>query len=386
MPSPHHSRRTIPLVDLYAQYLTIKDEIDQAIAQVVRESAFILGRFVEAFEDSFASFCGATYCVALNSGTSALHLALRALGIGPGSEVITVPHTFVATVEAIEMAGARPVFVDIEPETYTLNPEQLERAITPATKAIIPVHLYGQPAAMDSICTIARRHGLKVIEDACQAHGARYKNKRVGTWGDAACFSFYPGKNLGAYGEAGCIVTNSKSIAEKARILRDHGQRKKHDHCMKGFNYRMEGLQGAILGVKLKYLDRWNIQRAKAACLYDRLLTSPLIQRPVIGEQRDHVYHLYVIQTAFRDELKQRLATHGISTAIHYPVPVHLQSAYKHLGYKRGAFPVAEQCAKRILSLPLYPELAETDIERVARIIIRELQTLHAEISARTRR
>lgn len=372
----------IPLVDLYAQYLTIKGEIDRAISCVIEESSFILGRHVEEFERQFAAYCGAKYCVALNSGTSALHLALLGVGVGPGSEVITVPNTFVATVEAIQMAGARAVFVDVDPETSTMNPGLLERSITGATRAIVPVHLYGQPAAMGPIREIARRHGLSVIEDACQAHGARYKGKPVGTLGDAGCFSFYPGKNLGAYGEGGCIVTNRKDIAEKARILRDHGQTRKHAHRMKGFNYRMEGLQGAVLGVKLKHLDRWNAQRARAAELYDRFLTSPRIKKPSRADQTTHVYHLYVIRTPFRNELMQRLKAHKIATAVHYPVPIHLQAAYKDLGYARGDFPVAEYLASRILSLPLYPELSETQIETVARTLEKELERI---LSARKR-
>jgi dTDP-4-amino-4,6-dideoxygalactose transaminase len=355
----------IPLVDLRAQYLAIKTDIDAAIGRVFDTGQFVLGEEVEAFEREFAQYSGATDGVALNSGTSALHLALLAAGVKAGDEVITVPFTFVATVAAIGYIGARAIFVDIDPATYTMDPALLERAITSRTKAIVPVHLYGQPADMDPILEIAARHNLAVIEDACQAHGAAYKGRPVGSLGDAACFSFYPGKNLGAYGEGGMVVTRNPSMAKTIRMLRDWGQDRKYHHVMKGFNYRMEGLQGSILRVKLRHLETWTEKRRLHAREYRRQLTDSGLNPPVEAPYARHVYHVYAVRTPDRVSLQRTLHAHGVASGIHYPVPVHLQPAYADLGYGPGDFPESERAANEVLSLPMYPELSHTDIELV---------------------
>ena len=359
----------ISFLDLKAQYLTIKDEIGEAIAAVLESGHFVLGEQVEAFEHDFAAYCGSSYGVAVNSGTSALHLALLALGVGPGDEVITVPFTFVATVAAIHYTGARTIFVDIEPASYTLDPNQLERAISHRTKAIIPVHLYGQPADMTAVSEIARRNGVAIIEDACQAHGAEHFGKRVGCLGDLACFSFYPGKNLGAYGEGGMVVTSHEHFARIIRMMRDWGQERKYHHVLKGYNYRLEAIQGAILGVKLRHLEAWTETRRRHARLYDVLLSQSAVEPPKAMPHARHVYHVYAVRSRDRDALQSYLQTRGIQTGIHYPIPVHLQKAYADLGYRKGDFPHSERAAAEVLSLPMYPELSSTSIEQVAEAV-----------------
>jgi len=356
----------VPYLDLKAQYQSIKPEIDAAIARVLESCQFVLGAEVAGFEQEFAAYCGATECIALNSGTSALHLALLAAGVGPGDEVITVPFTFVASVAAVTYTGARPVLVDIDPRSFTLDPSAVEAAITPRTKAILPVHLYGQPADMDPIMEIARRHGLVVIEDAAQAHGAKYKGRPVGSIGDMACFSFYPGKNLGAYGEGGAVTTSNPEYASTVRMLRDWGQDRKYHHVLRGFNYRMEGFQGAILRVKLRHLDRWTEARRRVVRQYDELLADSGVETPTEMPWGRHVYHVYTLRTDDRDGLQAALQAEGIQTGIHYPVPVHLQPAYADLGYGRGAFPRSEAAAEQVLSLPLYPELSSQAVAEVA--------------------
>jgi dTDP-4-amino-4,6-dideoxygalactose transaminase len=359
----------IPLVDLAAQHRAIKDEVASAIARVLDSGQFVLGDEVAAFEEEFAAFCDARYAVALNTGTSALHVALLAAGVGPGDEVITAPNTFIATCAAISYTGARPVFVDVRPDTYTLDVAGLEGAITPRTRAIIPVHLYGQPADLDPISEVARRHGLAVIEDACQAHGARYKGRRVGAIGLAGCFSFYPSKNLGACGEGGALVTNDEAVAVAARRLRDHGQSRRYHHDVVGYNYRLDALQAAILRVKLRYLDQWTAARRQHAARYTELLASTGVAGPVEAAYAHAVYHLYVVQAAEREALREHLARNGIATGIHYPVPCHLQPAYANLGYQRGDFPETERAAATILSLPMYPELTEEQVTHIASVV-----------------
>ena len=357
----------VPFVDLKAQYRSIKPEIDAAIASVLESGQFVLGEEVTAFEEEFAAYSGARFGMALNSGTSALHLALLAANIGPGDEVITVPFTFVATVAAICYTGARPVFVDIEPASYTMDVDQIEGAITKQTKAILPVHLYGQPADMDPILAIARRHGLVVIEDAAQAHGAEYKGRRVGAIGDFGCFSFYPGKNLGAYGEGGMVTTNNPDYANTIRMLRDWGQERKYEHSLRGYNYRMDGLQGAILRVKLRHLEAWTEARRKNADRYNKLLSDNGIQTPQEMPYARHVYHIYVIRTSQRQVLQQLLSAQGIQTGIHYPIPVHVQKAHADLGYRVSDFPCSEQAAAEVISLPMFAELALEQQQQVAR-------------------
>ena len=369
----------IPFVDLKAQYHTIKSEIDRAIARVLESSQFVLGEEVFAFEKEFASYCGVSQGIAVNSGTSALHLALLAAGIGPGDEVITVPFTFVATIAAICYTGARPVFVDVEPDSYTMDINQLESAITEHTKAILPVHLYGQPADMDPILNIAWGHNLVVIEDAAQAHGAEYKGRRCGSLGDLGCFSFYPGKNLGAYGEAGIVVTNKPEYACRIQMLRDWGQEGKYHHLLKGYNYRMDGIQGAILRVKLRYLEGWIENRRAHAAQYNEYLADSKVQRPIEMPGRRHVYHIYAIRASQREQLQQRLEKQGIQTGLHYPVPVHLQKAYADLGYHPGHFPCSERLAQEVLSLPMYPELTGTQILKVTRALREAKIYLEAE-------
>ncbi|MGA3187014.1 MAG: DegT/DnrJ/EryC1/StrS family aminotransferase [Bryobacteraceae bacterium] len=356
----------IPFVDLKAQYLSIKPEIDAAVFAVLESSQFILGKYVEAFEKDFAAYCGATHAMGVNSGTSALHLALLAAGVGAGDEVITTPFTFVATAAAIHYCGARPVYVDIDPASFTIDPARIEEAITARTKAILPVHLYGQPADMDPILAIAKRHNLIVIEDAAQAHGAEYKGRRVGSIGDMGCFSFYPGKNLGAYGEGGAVTTNNDDCAKAIRTLRDWGQSRKYHHDLRGFNYRLEGMQGAILGVKLKHLERWTEARRTNAALYTEYLAGADVATPVEMDYSRHVYHVYAIRTGSREALAQELNAQGVQTGIHYPIPVHLQKAYADSAYKLGDFPHAERAANEVLSLPMFPELTEEQVRQAA--------------------
>jgi dTDP-4-amino-4,6-dideoxygalactose transaminase len=361
-----NTRVRIPLLDLKAQYHSIKREIDAAIAGVLESSQFVLGAEVDAFEQGFAAYCGAAECVALNSGTSALHLALLAAGIGPDDEVITVPFTFVASVAAIGYVGARAILVDIDAASFTLDARAIEKATTTRTRAILPVHLYGQPADMDPIMEVARRRGLVVIEDAAQAHGAKYKGRPVGSIGDLACFSFYPGKNLGAYGEGGAVTTSNADFARTIRMLRDWGQDRKYHHLLRGFNYRMEGFQGAILRVKLRYLEQWTEARRALVAQYNELLVDAAVERPKEMSWARHVYHVYTLRSQDRDGLQVALQAEGIQTGIHYPVPVHLQPAYADLGYGRGAFPYSEIAATQVLSLPLYPELSSQAISEVA--------------------
>ncbi|HEY9848470.1 MAG TPA: DegT/DnrJ/EryC1/StrS family aminotransferase [Leptolyngbyaceae cyanobacterium] len=355
----------IPFLDLKAQYLSIKDEITTAVANVLESTQFVLGSEVALLEEEFAKYSGAEYGIAVNTGTSALHLALLAAGIGAGDEVITVPFTFVATVAAIYYTGATPVFVDIDPVSYTIDVDRIEKAIGPRTKAIMPVHLYGQPADMDPIVEIARRHGLIVIEDAAQAHRSEYKGRRVGGIGDIGCFSFYPGKNLGAYGEGGMIVTNNPEYNRTMRMLRDWGQEQKYYHILKGYNYRMDGIQGAILRVKLRYLDGWTEARRTHAALYDKLLADSGIPTPKVMPYSHHVYHIYAVRSPHRDTIQKKLNERGIQTGIHYPIPVHLQQAYADLGYKQGDFPHSEAAANEEFSLPMYAELSDEQVKIV---------------------
>jgi dTDP-4-amino-4,6-dideoxygalactose transaminase len=356
----------IPYLDLKTQYRLIKDEIDAAVLRVLDSTQYILGEEVLAFEREFAGYCQASQAIGVNSGTSALHLALLAAGIGPGDEVITVPFTFVATVSAICYTGATPVFVDIEPDYFTMDPSRIEAAITPKTKAIMPVHLYGQPADMHPILEIARRRGLTVIEDAAQAHGAEYHGRRCGSLAEIAGFSFYPGKNLGAYGEGGAITTTRADVASTCRTLRDWGQEKRYEHRLKGFNYRMDGIQGAVLRVKLRHLDAWTEQRRQVAAWYADALDPESVRLPAARQGCRHVYHVYVVRTDDRDKLRDVLGRQEIQTGIHYPIPVHLQPAHADLGYHAGDFPVAEQVAREVLSLPIYPEMTREQVRTVA--------------------
>jgi dTDP-4-amino-4,6-dideoxygalactose transaminase len=359
----------IPFVDLKAQYASLRTEVNAAIQGVLDSCQFILGSEVAAFEEEFAAYCNARHGVGVNTGTSALHLALLAAGIGPGDEVITVPFTFVATVSAICYTGATPVFVDIDPQTFTMDTSAIEAAITERTKAILPVHLYGQPAEMDVILEIARRRGLVVIEDAAQAHGAEYKGRRVGALGDLGCFSFYPGKNLGAYGEGGMVVTNDPEYARKIRMLRDWGAEKKYQHVLKGYNFRLEGLQGAVLRVKLRHLETWTEARRAVARNYDRLLADSGVPTPQMLADVRHVFHIYAIRTARRQACHEALLAQGIQTGIHYPIPVHLLPAFTDLGYRAGQFPHAEQAAREVLSLPMFAELTMDQCEEVVRAV-----------------
>ncbi|HKP35550.1 MAG TPA: DegT/DnrJ/EryC1/StrS family aminotransferase [Pyrinomonadaceae bacterium] len=359
----------VPFVDLAAQYQSIRNEIDSAIARVIENTSFILGPEVEAFERAFAEYVSARFCVGLNSGTAALHLALLAAGIGAGDEVIVPANSFFATAEAVSVVGSTPIFVDADATSYTIDSGKIEKAITPRTRAIIPVHLYGQPADLDPVFEIARRHNLLVVEDAAQAHGAEYKGRRVGALGDVGCFSFYPGKNLGAYGEGGAIVTNDEKLAHRVRLLRDHGSAQKYRHDIVGYNFRLEGIQAAVLNVKLKHLDRWNDLRRRHAARYTELLTDAKLILPTEMAYARHVYHLYVVQSDARDQLQKQLADAGIQTGIHYPIPIHLQPAYASLGHKSGDFPEAERQADRVLSLPMFAELTDEQIKSVARTI-----------------
>jgi len=356
----------IPLVDLKSQYQSIKGEIDAAISAVVESSHFVLGPQVEAFEEAFAGLCETQFACGVNSGTSALHLALLAAGVGPGHEVITVSYTFVATAAAILYTGARPVFVDIDPQTCNIDPAKIESAITPRTKVIMPVHLHGSCADMDPIMEVARRHNLIVIEDAAQAVAAEYRGRRAGSMGDLACFSFYPGKNLGAYGEAGAVLTNNENYVMLMRQLRDHGQSEKYHHVRVGYNYRMEAIQGAVLRVKLKYIDQWtNARRSHAAAYRSELADAGVrLLEETAGGQSAH--HIFPVFTSERDDLQRHLQSAGVGTGIHYPIPVHLQNGYRDLGYRAGDFPHSEKAAAETLSLPMYPELTREDLAQVA--------------------
>jgi dTDP-4-amino-4,6-dideoxygalactose transaminase len=356
----------VPFLDLNAHHQPIREQIDAAIADVINKNAFAGGPFVAAFEADFAKYCGAKHAIGVGNGTDALWLGLLALDVGPGDEVITVPSTFMATAEAISYCGAKPVFVDVDERTYTMDPSLLERAITPKTKAIIPVHLFGQCADMDPILEIGRKHGIPVVEDACQAHGALYKGRKAGTMGAVGCFSYYPGKNLGAFGEAGGVTTNDSELAAKIQVFRDHGQNKKYYHSRIGWNARMDGIQGAVLSIKLKHLDVNNVRRHAHALLYDQLLADvPEIITPHEAPHTQHVFHVYAVRVRNRNQVLQAMTDRGISCAIHYPIPVHRQEAYRFLGLGEGSFPVAETCAEEFLSLPMYPELTKEQIQAV---------------------
>ncbi len=361
---------TIPLGDLKREYAALRSEIDEAVGRVLRRGWFILGEEGRAFETEWAAYCGVAYAVGVGNGTDALHLALRAAGIGPGDEVIVPALTAAFTALAVSLAGATPVFADVDPRRYTLDPAAFEAAITPRTAAVIPVHLYGCPAEMDSIVAVARRHGLLVVEDAAQAHGARYKGKRVGGLGDAAAFSFYPSKNLGAYGDAGAVVSDDADLAAKVRMLRHGGQRQTYHHEMLGVNSRLDEIQAAILRAKLPYLDAWNARRRELAARYNAGLgdIEGLIL-PFVPDGVEHVYHLYVVRTPLRDALREYLMGAGVKTAIHYPQGVHRQDAYAHLGYEPGSCPNAEAVVTEILSLPLFPQLSDPEVAQIIRLI-----------------
>jgi dTDP-4-amino-4,6-dideoxygalactose transaminase len=356
----------VPFLDLHAQYTAIKAEIDPAIARVIEKSAFAGGPEVTAFEEAFAAYCGTKFCVGMSSGTAALELMLRADGIGEGHEVIVPSHTFFATAEAVSLTGARPVFVDVDPNSGLMNVEQLERATTRKTRAVIPVHLYGQPADMDEVLDFADKHDVIVYEDACQAHGAVYKGKKIGSLARAAAFSFYPGKNLGAYGEGGAVTTDDAELVAKLRMLREHGSVTKYQHVMVGRNDRMDGIQGAVLAVKLKHLDAWNAARKSHAALYKKLLSGDDRIRCIAEmPDRESVYHLFVVRVANCDAVRQKMADKGIGVGIHYPIPLHLQPVYRDLGYRPGELPATEALSQEILSLPMFPELTEAQIASV---------------------
>ena len=358
------------LLDLRAQYACLKTEIDQSISRVLHDADFIMGRELDLFEAEFAAFCGVDHCVGVDSGLSALELTLRALDIGPGDEVITAANTFIATALAISNAGATPVLADVDPDTSNIDPDSVRSAITSHTRAIIPIHLYGRPAEMDRLREIAAQYGLAIVEDACQAHGARYKGQRVGSFGHAAAFSFYPGKNLGAYGDGGAVVTNNHALAERLRLMRNYGQRRKNVHLEKGFNRRLDTLQAAILRVKLRRLDEWNAMRRQHARRYAELLSEATLVLPNEGPDEEMVWHLYVVRSRQRDALKSHLESRGVMTGLHYPTPVHLQPAYSEAGYRRGDFPICERLASEILSLPMYAELTPDAMLRVAEAIM----------------
>ena len=355
----------IPLVGLFDQYQTIKSEIDAAIANIITKSAFVGGEEVRRFESEFAAFCEARACVGVGNGTDALYLTLRALGIGAGDEVITVAHTFIATAEAISMTGATAVFIDVTDDTMLMDPKLIEAAITPRTKAIVPVHLYGQSCDMDAIMEIARKHGLKVVEDAAQAHGGRWRGQRVGSIGDAATFSFYPGKNLGAFGDAGAVVSQDEALIEQIRMLANHGRLEKYTHKMEGVNSRLDGMQAAILRVKLRHLDEWNQKRRQIADFYLDALPPNEFRPQGVNPNAEPVWHLFVVRMADRESLQQRLKAEGIATGIHYPVPLHLQPAFESRQLPLGTFPVTEAAANQVVSLPMYPELSQEQLESI---------------------
>ena len=360
----------IPFLDLKAQYRSIKPEIDEAVARVLESGQFVLGAEVARFEPEFADYCGGGEAIGVNSGTSALHLALLAAGVGPGDEVITTPFTFSATTATIRYCGATPVYVDIDPQTFNLATAKLESAMTGRTKAILPVHLYGQPAEMDVICELARRRGIVVIEDAAQAHGAEYKGTRAGVLGDIACFSFYPTKNLGAYGEGGAVVTRDREYARVIRLLRNWGG-PRYEHLLPGYNYRMEEMMAAILRVKLRHLERWNAARRSLAAIYDALLADADVVAPRAPAYVRHVYHAYTIRSPRRDALAEELKTAGVQASVHYPSPSHLLPAYRDSRYRNGSLPAAERAALEVLSLPIYPELQREQVEAVCSVIQR---------------
>ena len=357
---------TVPYFDLKAQYGLLRDEIQQALDRVCQNASFILGEEVEGFENAFAEYCEVKHCVAVNSGTSALHLALLTAGIGAGDEVITTANTFIATAEAIVYTGATPVFADIDPSTGNIDPEQIEAAITNKTRAIIPVHLYGRPANLEAIMDIASRRHLLVIEDACQAHGASYDGKRVGGFGHAAAFSFYPGKNLGAYGEGGALTTNYDEVAKMARSLRSHGESTRYLHKYLGYNYRMDGFQAAVLNVKMRYLDQWIAKRQACAELYRQLLAGANVRLPQDSPDGDCAYHLFVAYLDNRDQVREELEKMGVQTAVHYPVPVHLQEAFAHLDRTKGNLIFTERACEQVLSMPLFPEMTEEQVTYAA--------------------
>jgi dTDP-4-amino-4,6-dideoxygalactose transaminase len=362
----------VPFLDLKRQIASVWPEIRPAMKEVIRQSQFILGPAVERFETAFARYTGARFCVGLNSGTSALHMALRACDIGPGDEVITTPHSWISTTWAISYVGAKPVFADIEPTTYTIDAERVARAVTPRTRAILPVHLYGQACDLNALQRIADEHDLVLIEDAAQAHGARYQGRHVGTFGRIGCFSFYPGKNLGAFGEAGAVVTDDERLAHRIRCLRDHAQEGRHRHVEVGYNARMEGLQGAVLEVKLRHLDAWTAARARVAQRYREFLADvPGVQLPAVPRPEAHAWHLFVVllQGMERRSFQESLAEQGVATGVHYPIPVPLQPAYADLGYGPGDFPVAEDVMRRCVSLPMYPELTDEQVDVVANAV-----------------
>ena len=359
----------IPFIDLSCQHRPLEAELERVFTEVLRGSQYILGPALTRFEKQMARLHGVRHAIGVASGTDALLLGLLGAGVRPGDEVITTPFTFVATAEVIEHAGARPVFVDIDAATFNLDPAQIEARLTERTRAIIPVHLYGQPAEMDPILDLARKHNLRVIEDAAQAHGAEYRGRRAGTLGDVACFSFYPGKNLGAYGDAGALVTNNAELAERARMLRDHGRRDKYEHLIVGYGYRLDALQAAILGAKLPHLDAWNARRRGIADYYTELFSNTDIVTPYVPPHITPVYHIYCIRAKNRDGLRQHLKARGIETGIHYPIPLHLQPVYANLGYKVGDFPHAEKAASEIISLPMYPELTDAQVEGIVEAV-----------------
>ena len=360
----------VPFLDLKAHHAPLIDEFDHAIREVIESSAFAGGPFVKTFEEEFAAYCGSEYAIGVGNGTDALWLTLLAVGIEPGDEVITVPNTFFATVEAITYCGAKPVFVDVDESTFTMDPAELENSLTARTKAIIPVHLFGQPADMDPILEFARAHGLFVIEDAAQAHGAEYRGQKAGTLGDTGCFSFYPGKNLGAFGEAGAVVTNDVELREKIQVLRDHGQARKYCHTLVGWNCRMDGIQAAILSIKLRHLEEANLLRRKRALQYNQAFGGiEAIATPFEADYARHVYHVYAIRVQDRDEVRRYLEQKGIGCGVHYPIPIHLQEACRGLGYTEGALPIAEKLAEEFLSLPMFPELTEEQTEHVAKCV-----------------
>lgn len=364
------SSAKVPFLDLKAHHDPIRAEVMAAMNEVIDVNAFAGGPWVAKFEEDYARYCRTKFCVGVGNGTDSLWFSLLALGVGPGDEVITAPMTFMATTEAITYAGAKPVFVDIDPRTYTLDPTKIERAITPRTKAIMPVHLFGQCAEMDPILDIARRHNLFVVEDAAQAQGSMYKGRPAGSMGQAGSFSFYPGKNLGAWGEAGGITTDDPALCEKMKMYREHGQKRKYYHDVVGWNGRMDGIQAAVLRVKLKYLDRANDGRRRAAQRYDQKLAGIRgLTLPVQAEYAHHIYHIYAVRVANRDDVMKQLGDRGIGTGIHYPVPVHLQAAYASLGHKRGDFPVSEECADTFVSLPMFPELTDAQIDTVVQAL-----------------
>jgi dTDP-4-amino-4,6-dideoxygalactose transaminase len=362
---------SIPLVNLKAQYEPLKDEIQQVWEEILSSMKLFLGPNVQAFEKEFAGYCRTGYAIGVSDGTTAIHLALRALGIGPGDEVISVSHTFIATTEAILLAGAKPVFIDINPRTYTMDVNQIEQVITARTRAILPVHLYGQCADMDPILAIAKKHHLSIIEDACQAHGAEYKGRKAGSMGDIGCFSFYFSKNLGAYGEAGMVTTSNPELAQKMRMIRDHGSETRYHHEMLGWNGRLDELQAAVLRVKLPHLDAWNEQRRQIAAFYNERLAGTNLVTPEEASGNRHVYHLYVVRTPEREALRNELNAEGIGTGIHYPIPVHLQPAFNGFNYPPGSLPITERVVSEILSLPIYPELTLEQAGQVVDILIK---------------